>query len=93
MLAMGSASVVPAIERWGVLVTNLGAAVVLSLGALYVFDPRLLLFALGSHRDSLNTGYGRFRDDSTHFTDDVQLPINFHRVLWTTICFGEELRA
>jgi len=48
MLAMASAFVIPAIERWGVLVTNSGAAVVLSLGAL---------------------------------------------VLWTTIRFGEELRA
>ena len=43
MLAMASASVIPAVERWGVLMTNLGAAVVLGLGALYVFDPHLLL--------------------------------------------------
>ena len=43
MLAAASTSVIPAIERWGVLVTNLGAAVVLGLGALYVFDPHLLL--------------------------------------------------
>ena len=34
MLAVTSASVIPAIERWEVLVTNLGAAVVLGLGAL-----------------------------------------------------------
>ena len=44
MLAMASASVVPAIERWGVLVTNLAATGILILGALCVFDPHLLLF-------------------------------------------------
>ena len=36
MVAVISACVVPAIERWGVLVTNLGATVVTVLGALYV---------------------------------------------------------
>ena len=36
MVAMASASVVPAVEQWGVLVTNLGATVVTILGALYV---------------------------------------------------------
>ena len=36
MVAAASASVIPAVERWGVLVTNLGAAVVLAIGALYV---------------------------------------------------------
>ena len=36
MVALSSASIVPAIERWGVLVTNLGATVVTVLGALYV---------------------------------------------------------
>ena len=44
MVAMSSASVVPAIERWGVLVTNLGATVVTVLGALYV----LILFSLSN---------------------------------------------
>ena len=42
MLAMTSASVVPAVERWGILATSLGATVVLILGALCVFDPHLL---------------------------------------------------
>ena len=36
LVAVASACVVPAIERWGVLVTNLGATVVTVLGALYV---------------------------------------------------------
>ena len=36
-MATASAGIIPSIERWGVLVTNLGAAVVTSLGALYVF--------------------------------------------------------
>ena len=43
VLAVASAFVIPAIERWGVLVTNLGVTVVLMLGALYVFDIHLLL--------------------------------------------------
>jgi len=46
---------------------------------------------MGSFGDQL--GCPRFGEDSMHFTDDVQLPINCHRVLWTTIRFGEELRA
>ena len=44
MVAMSSASGVPAIKRWGVLVTNLGATVVTVLGALYV----LILVSLSS---------------------------------------------
>ena len=36
MMAVTTACVVPAIERWGVLVTNLGATAVTVLGALYV---------------------------------------------------------
>jgi hypothetical protein len=35
-VAVTTASVVPAIERWGVLVTNLGATVATIFGALYV---------------------------------------------------------
>jgi len=34
MLAIASTSIVPAIERWGVLVTSSGVTVVLILGAL-----------------------------------------------------------
>ena len=36
IVALASAPVVPAIERWGILVTNLGATAVTLLGALYV---------------------------------------------------------
>ena len=36
MVAIASASIVPAVEQWGVLVTNLGATVVTIIGALYV---------------------------------------------------------
>ena len=36
MVAMASASVIPSVERWGVLVTNLGATIVTATGALYV---------------------------------------------------------
>ena len=38
MMAMASTAIVPAIERWGVLVTNSGATVISLLGALYVFS-------------------------------------------------------
>jgi len=45
MLAVAMSFVVPAIERWGVLVTNLGATVIMILGAMYVFS----LFLVASH--------------------------------------------
>ena len=36
MVAMASLAIVPSVEQWGILVTNLGATVVTVLGALYV---------------------------------------------------------
>ena len=91
MLAMASASIVPAIERWGVLATNLGATVIVILGALYVFGPHLLLSSLISTATPRMCGCTHFEEGSMHLL--MTLSINCHRVLWTTIRFGEELRA
>lgn len=61
MLAVASSCVVPAIERWGVLVTNSGATVILIFGALYVFSPftpfRLVPFEFAKKKSSLTTSH------------------------------------
>ena len=54
MLAIASACIVPAVEQWGVLVTNSGAATVTLLGALYVLR---LIIHLPRFLERLNVLY------------------------------------
>lgn len=78
MLAVASSLVVPAIERWGALVTNFGATVIIIVGAMYVFVP---------------PSYSYLTAPSTGIDLPMTFSINSRRVLWATIRFGEELRA
>ena len=99
MVAMASAFVVPATERWGVLVTNLGATFISILGALYVQIYHLLI-SLSYH---VNTPHPYLLRTRRYFGVPGYFPgiqlradgikIDCYRILWVTIQFGEELRA
>ena len=63
LVAVALTAIIPAIERWGVLVTDLGAAVVIILGALYVSVPRGCTFIFGKGLMGSQLAQGPMDDD------------------------------